>query len=139
MSGKQIELLKEVFPGIARIAILGDPAINALQFETTETAARALAVQAEPIEMRSSDGFENAFETARTRHAEAGVLLSSPSAIAQMTQVVEFATAKRLSLISLFAEFPRAGGFMAYGPRLPEIVPKMRQLRREDLAGRQAG
>jgi putative tryptophan/tyrosine transport system substrate-binding protein len=106
MSGKQIELLKEMLPGIARIGILGDPAINALQFETTE--------------MRSADGFENALETARARHAEAGVLLSSPSVIAQMTQVVEFATAKRLPLISLFAEFPRAGGFMAYGPRLPE-------------------
>ena len=120
MSGKQIELLKEVFPGIARVAILGDPAISVLQFGTTETAARAFAVQIETIDVRNSNGFENSFETARTRHAEAGILLSSPSVIAQMAQIVEFATDKRLPLISLFAEFPRAGGFMAYGPSLPE-------------------
>jgi putative ABC transport system substrate-binding protein len=118
MSGKQIELLKEVFPEIARVAIIGDPAINALQFGTTETAARAFSVQPETIEVRSS--FDSAFEAARTRHAEAGVLLSSPGVIAQLAQIVEFATEKRLPLISLFAEFPRAGGFMAYGPSLPE-------------------
>ena len=70
--------------------------------------------------MLSINGFENAFETAKTRHAEAGVLLSSPGVIARMTQIVQFATDKRLPLISLFAEFPRAGGFMAYGPSLPE-------------------
>jgi len=120
MSGKQIELLKEVFPEIARVAIIGDPAINALQFGTTETAARTFAIQSETIEVRSSNGFESAFETARTRHAEAGVLLSSPGVIAQLPQIVEFATDKRLPLISLFVEFPRAGGFMAYGPSLPE-------------------
>ncbi len=120
MSGKQIELLKEVFPEIARVAILGDPAINALQFATTEAAARAFAVQPETIEVRSSTGFESALETARTGHAEAGVLLSSPGVIAQLSQIVGFATDKRLPLISLFAEFPRAGGFMAYGPSLPQ-------------------
>jgi putative tryptophan/tyrosine transport system substrate-binding protein len=120
MSGKQIELLKEAFPGIARVAILGDPAINALQFETTETAARAFAVQPETIDVQNSNGFDNAIETARTRHAEAGILLSSPGVIAQMAQIVKFAIDKRLPLISLFAEFPRAGGFMAYGPSLPE-------------------
>jgi putative ABC transport system substrate-binding protein len=120
VSGKQIELLKEVFPDVAHVAVFGDPAINALQFATTEAAARAFAVKPESIELRSPDGFETAFETAKTMHVQAGVLLSSPAVIAQMSRIVELATSRQLALISLFAEFPRAGGFMAYGPGLPE-------------------
>ncbi len=120
LSGKQIEILKEVFPNLVRVAILGDSAINALQFATTESAARAFAVQPETIETRSPGGFESAFETAMKRHAKAGVLLSSPGVIGQLNQIVASSTEKRLPLISLFAEFPRAGGFMAYGPGLHE-------------------
>jgi putative ABC transport system substrate-binding protein len=120
LSGKQMELLKEVFPQIARVAILGDPAINAPQFAATETAARVFAVQSEPIALRVSNDLDNALETARTRRAEAGILLSSPLVFSQVRQIAELAIAKRLPVISLFSEFPRAGGFMAYGPSLPE-------------------
>jgi putative tryptophan/tyrosine transport system substrate-binding protein len=133
MSGKQIELLKEMFPELKRVAILGDPAINALQFATTETVARSFGLQPETIEvqlqpesaeLRDRNGFEVAVETAKTRHAEAGVLLSSPSVFSAMTNIAEFATNKKLPLISLFGEFPRAGGFMAYGPSLPDSFRK---------------
>src|SRR5262245_9884473 len=133
MSGKQIELLKEVLPELKRVAILGDPAINALQFATTQTAARSFRVEPETIEVQvepesteagSRNGFEVAIEAATAKHAEAGVLLSSPSVFAHMAKIVEFATEKRLPLISLFGEFPRAGGFMAYGPSLPDSFRK---------------
>lgn len=120
LSGKQMELLKEVFPQVARVAILGDPAINAPQFAATEAAARVFAVQSEPIALRVSNDLDNALETARTRRAEAGILLSSPLVFSQVRQIAELAIAKRLPVISLFSEFPRAGGFMAYGPSLPE-------------------
>jgi putative tryptophan/tyrosine transport system substrate-binding protein len=63
-------------------------------------------------------------ETARAKHVEAGVLLSSPGVIANMAKIVESTTEKSLPLISLFAEFPRAGGFMAYGPSLPDSFRK---------------
>jgi putative tryptophan/tyrosine transport system substrate-binding protein len=133
MSGKQIELLKEVFPALARVAIIGDPAINALQFATTQTAARSFGVQPEAIEVqpqpesgepRGRNAFESAIEAAKTRHAEAGVLLSSPSVFSAITSIAEFATDKKLPLISLFGEFPRAGGFMAYGLQLPDAFRK---------------
>jgi putative ABC transport system substrate-binding protein len=120
LSGKQLELLKEVFPKIARVALLGDPVFNAPQFGATETAARAFAVQPESIEVRVFNDFESALETARTRRAEAGILLSSPLVFNELRQIGELAIAKRLPVISLFPEFPRAGGFMAYGPSLPE-------------------
>jgi putative tryptophan/tyrosine transport system substrate-binding protein len=121
LSGKQVGLLKEILPRLSRIAIIGIPGLNAPQFEATETAARAFAVEAEIMEVRVPDDFEGALEAARTRHVEAGILLSSPLVFIYSKQIGELAIAQRLPLISLFAEFPKAGGLMAYGPNVGEL------------------
>ena len=121
LSGKQVGLLKEIVPRLSRIAIFGIPGLNAAQFAATETAVRALALEAEIIEVRVADDFEQALEAARTRHVEAGILLSSPLVFVASKQIGELALAKRLPLISLFAEFPKSGGLIAYGPNVAEI------------------
>jgi putative tryptophan/tyrosine transport system substrate-binding protein len=120
MSGKQVGLLREVLPHLSRIAILGVPGLNAVQFAATEAAARALALEAEVMEVRVADDFERTLEAARTKHAEAGVLLSSPLVFSHNKQIAELALAKRLPLISLFPEFANLGGFMAYGPNMDD-------------------
>jgi putative tryptophan/tyrosine transport system substrate-binding protein len=121
LSGKQVGFLKEIVPRLSRIAIFGIPDLNAAQFAATETAVRALALEAEIIEVRSPDDFEGALEAARTRHVEAGILLSSPLVFVPSKQIGELALAKRLPLISLFGEFPKSGGLIAYGPNVAEI------------------
>jgi putative ABC transport system substrate-binding protein len=121
LSGKQVALLKEIVPRLSRIAIFGIPGLNAPQFAATETAVRALALEAEIMEVRVADDFERALEAARTKHAEAGILLSSPLVFVSSKQIGELAMAKRLPLISLFGEFPKAGGFIAYGPNLADL------------------
>jgi putative tryptophan/tyrosine transport system substrate-binding protein len=121
LSGKQVGLLKETVPRLSRIAIFGIPGLNAAQFAATETAARALALEAEVMEVRVANDFERALEAARTKHAEAGVLLSSPLVFVSSRQIGELAMAKRFPLISLFGEFPKAGGFIAYGPNLGDL------------------
>jgi len=117
LSGKQLGLLKEIVPGLSRIAIFGIPGLNALQFAATETAPQALTIQSETIEIRSSDDIERALETATTRGVEAGIVLQSPLAFNTSKQFAELAMAKRLPLISLFAEFPKAGGLIGYVQR----------------------
>jgi putative tryptophan/tyrosine transport system substrate-binding protein len=124
LSGKQVGLLKEIVPRLSRIAIFGVPTLNALQFAATETAARALALEAEIIELRVPSDFEGAFESAGLRHVEAGVLLSSPLVFSFVKQIGELAIAKRLPLICLFVEFPKAGGLIAYGPNLAQIFQR---------------
>jgi putative ABC transport system substrate-binding protein len=121
LSGKQLELLKEVFPRLSRIAIIGVPDLNALQFAATGTAARTLGVLTEIMEVRAPEDFERALEAARTKHVEAGILLSSPLMFASSKQIGEVAIAKRFPLICLFGEFPKAGGFMAYGPNMDDL------------------
>jgi putative tryptophan/tyrosine transport system substrate-binding protein len=121
LSGKQVGLLKEIVPRLSRIAIFGIPGLNAAQFAATETAVRALALEAEIMEVRVADDFEQALEAARARHVEAGILLSSPLVFLASKQIGELALAKRLPLISLFAEFPKSGGLIAYGPNVADI------------------
>ena len=121
LSGKQVGLLKEIVSRLSRIAIFGIPGVNTLQFAATETAARAFAVEPEIMEVRVPDDFEGALETARTRHVEAGILLSSPLVFLSSKQIGELAIAKRLPLISLFGEFPRNGGLIAYGASVGEL------------------
>jgi putative tryptophan/tyrosine transport system substrate-binding protein len=121
LSGKQIGLLKEIVPRLSRIAVIGIPGLNAAQFPATEAAVRALALEAEIIEVRVADDFEQALEVARTRRVEAGILLSSPLVFQFSKQIGELAITKGLPLISLFGEFPKAGGLIAYGPNVPEM------------------
>jgi putative tryptophan/tyrosine transport system substrate-binding protein len=121
LSGKQVGLLKEIVPRLSRIAIFGIPGLNEAQFAATKTAVRALALEAEVMEVQVADDFEQALEAARIKHVDAGILLSSPLVFIFSKQIDELAIAKRLPLISLFAEFPRAGGLIAYGPNLSEI------------------
>ena len=113
-------LLREVLPRLSRIAIFGVPGLNALQFTATETAARALTIQSEIIEVRSLDHLERALETAK-QGALKPVSLQSPLAFNTSKQFAGLALAKRLPLISLFAEFPKFGGLIAYGPNVGEI------------------
>ena len=121
LSGKQVGLLKEIVPRLSRIAIFGIPGLNVAQFAATETAVRTLALKAEIMEVQVADDFEQALEAARTKHVEAGILLSSPLVFVSSKQIGELAIAKRLPLISLFAEFPKSGGLIAYGPNVAEI------------------
>jgi putative tryptophan/tyrosine transport system substrate-binding protein len=121
LSGKQVGVLKELVPHLSRIAIFGIASLNALQFAATETAVRALALEAEVMEVQVTDDFERALEAARTKHVEAGILLSSPLVFFSSKLIGELAIAKRLPLISLFGDFPKAGGFIAYGPNVGDI------------------
>ena len=118
LSGKQVGLLKEIVPRLSRIANFGIPGLNAAQFAAAAAAVRAVGVEAEIIEVQVPDDWGRALEVAKTRQVEAGILLSSPLVFISSKQIGELALANRLPLISLFAEFPKAGGFIAYGPNI---------------------
>jgi putative ABC transport system substrate-binding protein len=121
LSGKQVGLLKEIIPRLSRIAIFSIPGLNAAQFAAAEMAVRALGLEAEVMEVRVVDDFDQALEAARIKHVEAGILLSSPLVFVSSKQIGEIALAKRLPLISLFGEFPKTGGLLAYGPNVGEL------------------
>jgi len=120
LSGKQLQLLREVIPTASRVAVLGDPILNAPQFRATEAAAQAVGMQAQRLDVRATGEFERSLEEARRGRARAVFLLSSPLVFANRADISAIAAGKRLPAISMFVEFAEAGGFMTYGPSIRE-------------------
>ena len=124
LSGKQLQLLKEIMRSVPRVAIIGDPALNAPQFRATEAAARALAIQPRLLEVAAMGEFPRALDAASKGRASAALLLSSPLVFNRREQIAALALERRLPAISMFVEFAEAGGLMAYGPSLREAFSR---------------
>lgn len=120
LSGKQLQILKEVLPATSRVAVLGDPVVNGPQFQATDTAARSLSIQPQRLDVRASQDLEGAMDAASRAQAHAVLLLSSPLVFFRRAEIVALALKRRLPTVSMFVEFAEAGGLMTYGPSLRE-------------------
>src|SRR5262249_7915233 len=101
LSGKQLEVLKEVVPRLSRVAVLGTSTQpgNAETLKETEVAARGLKIQLRYFDIGSAKDLEAAFQAASKEHADALLPLSSPVLFVNRTQIVELATKNRLPAI----------------------------------------
>ncbi len=124
LSGKQLQLLKEVVPQLSRVAVIGDPVLNGPQFRATELAAKALAMHLQSLAVRETRDFNTALEDARRGRARAVLFLSSPLVFAYRAQIGALAIQKQLPAVSMFVEFAEAGGLMAYGPSVRETYQR---------------
>jgi putative tryptophan/tyrosine transport system substrate-binding protein len=117
ISGKQLELLKEIVPGLSRVAVLGNSTEpgNAQALRETEAAARAFGVQLQYLDIRDPKDIETAFRAASKGRAKGVVMLSSPVGFSQRSQIVDLAAKSRLPAIYPFSEFVADGGLMTYG------------------------
>jgi putative ABC transport system substrate-binding protein len=115
---KWLELLKETIPQLSRVAILWDPSTGSMQKKAVERAAGLLHVTLEILEVQTLSDFNEAFSSASRRGAGALLMLSSPVFGANVQKAAELAILHNLPAVTLFPEFARAGGLMAYGPNL---------------------
>ena len=98
LSGKRLELLKEVVPKLLRVAVLGDRDQQNynVQMKELEEAAQALALQLQPVQLRVADDLENAFSAMARDRAGAFFVLVNPAIGFFRGKVVEFAIKGRL-------------------------------------------
>jgi putative ABC transport system substrate-binding protein len=118
LGGKQIELLKEAVPMVARLAVLWDATIGIVQFSATEMAARPSGVTLESLPIRSVEDIKDSIERAAREQVHGLVVLTSPLIFNERSRIADLALKTRLPTISLFNSFPKVGGLMAYGPNL---------------------
>jgi putative ABC transport system substrate-binding protein len=118
---KRVQLLKELIPKLARLAVLGDPThpAYASQVKTLETGVRALGGQLEVIAVRGPNEFEAAFKIAR--HSQALLQLDDVLLTTHRAKLLELTAQNRLPAIYGFREFVDAGGLMAYGVNFPDM------------------
>ncbi|HET8562653.1 MAG TPA: ABC transporter substrate-binding protein [Candidatus Binatia bacterium] len=117
ISGKQLELLKEIVPKLSRVAVLGTSSRpgNAQALRETELAAEALGVQLQYLDVLDPNDSETAFRAATKGRADAVVVLGSPVLTSQRTQLVEIAVKSRLPAMYYRREYVEDGGLMSYG------------------------
>jgi ABC-type uncharacterized transport system substrate-binding protein len=121
LSGKRLEVLKDAFPKISRVAVFVDaaltPQVNSGPMQETRMAAQAFGVKLQSLEVGGPNpDLDGAFRTARSQRAGALIILPGPSLLAHRKRVVELAANSRLPAIYPNSEFTEAGGLMSYGP-----------------------
>jgi putative tryptophan/tyrosine transport system substrate-binding protein len=123
LSGKRLELLREVVFRLSRVAALSNPTSlgSPLQIRETTAAARTLGIQLHAVDVRGSNDFEQAFEAATKERAGALLTLDDPLFFTHRSKIVELAATRRLPAIYGFGEFVEAGGLMSYAANLANM------------------
>jgi ABC-type uncharacterized transport system substrate-binding protein len=118
LSGKRLELLKEVLPNVTRVAALWNSANPAqeLIWKEMQAAAQELRLQLQSLEVRSANDFDIAFEAALRERAQALIPSGEPLINTQLKRIVEFAAKNRLPAMYAGPEVVDAGGLMSYAP-----------------------
>jgi putative ABC transport system substrate-binding protein len=122
-SGKRLELLKEIVPGLVNIAVFWNPNDPGAASSLKETAAAAEAIGLKPqfLETVDGDSIDAAFADAVKQGAEAVIVLPAPGMGAQMQRIADLALKNRLPSMYFSDELPKAGGFVSYGVNIPAL------------------
>jgi putative ABC transport system substrate-binding protein len=123
LSGKQLELLKEIVPKFSRVAVLGNSAApgNTQALKEIELAAEALRVKLQYVEVRDAKDIETVFRATSKGRADAVLVLPSPLSLSQRKQVVDLTGTSRLPAIYWATEFVEAGGLMTYSVSFTDL------------------
>src|SRR5512134_809392 len=119
LAGKRLALLRDLVPGLVRVAILWNPDVRGALFDykETESAARALRVQLQSVEVSRGEDIARAFSAITDQRAQAFIVQTpNPVLFAQRSQLVSFAEKSRLPSMYGQKEFADAGGLISYGP-----------------------
>ena len=122
LSGKRLQLLKEMLPELSHIALLWNASnpFVARQIPETEVAARALRVQLLVVSIRGPNDFESAFSAITKVRAGGLVVIQDVLTQAHRERIVALATRNRLPVISEFRNFAVSGALLTYGPSGPD-------------------
>ena len=123
LAAKRLQLLKEVLPGVSRVAILWNVAnpFAVANMRETETAARTLGVHAQSLEVRDPVDFDSALPAAISGQASALIVVDDPLTCSHQKRIADFTARNRLPAIYGFKECAGAGGLMSFGASLAEL------------------
>jgi ABC-type uncharacterized transport system substrate-binding protein len=120
LSGKRLELLKEIVAKLSRVAVLGcstSPG-NADTLKELDVAAQALKVKLQYLDVLSAKDIETSFRAAGKERADALLVLSGSVLTSQRKQIIDLAVKSRLPASYARPEFVESGGLMTYGVSL---------------------
>jgi len=123
ISGKQLEILKEILPKLTRVTVFGtstEPG-TAETLKQVEAAAAAFKVSLQYLDIKESQKLENLFRDARKGRADAALVLGGAIFAAQRTQLADLAVRYRLPAMYFTRDFVERGGLMTYGASITDL------------------
>ena len=123
LGGKQLELLKELFPQLLRVAVLchsTNPYL-ALVFKETQTGGQVLGIQVHSLEVRSPKELDGAFATLRSLRPDALIVVVDPLTFSHRKLIADFAADDRLPTLYGLKEYAVGGGLVSYGASLADL------------------
>jgi putative ABC transport system substrate-binding protein len=139
LAAKRLELLKEMLPGISRVAMLWDPTHVDTYYGEMESVARSLGVRLQLVEVRSAEEIDGALVTVQKGRAEALFVAPSRLINLQAKRVNQIAVSARLPVMAAYANFTEAGGLMSYGAVTVEMLRRAAAQTDKILKGAKAG
>jgi putative tryptophan/tyrosine transport system substrate-binding protein len=123
LSGKRLELLKEVVPRVSGVAVLNNPAnpASAIASKETHKAAQKWGLQVHFLDVRNAKDVDTAFEAVNRTRANALAVLIDPLFIINKKRIVTLATKSALPAIYPWKEMVDSGGLMSYGPNFLDL------------------
>jgi putative ABC transport system substrate-binding protein len=123
MSGKQLELLKQIMPKLSRVAIIGNSTNpgDAQTLRETVLAAGAYEIYLRYLDIQDVKEIEPVIRAAAKGRADALMVLGNPALNLQRKQVIDIVTKHRLPATYARPEYVEAGGLMTYGTNYPEL------------------
>jgi len=118
ITGKWLQLLREINSRLSRVAVVWDSSTPSYQLDALKASARSIAIELETLVIERHDDFKVAFATAAKSRTEALVILSSPLVSDSGALLASLSVATRVPTVSMFRENVTAGCLMAYGPSL---------------------
>jgi putative tryptophan/tyrosine transport system substrate-binding protein len=124
LGGKRLELLKELLPRLARVAVLWNAAnpYSALVFKQVQAASGTLGIEVQSLDLRQPDDFDGAFETVQRQHPDALMTIEDPLTFNHRKRIADFAAGQQLPSLSGLSEFAAAGGLMSYGANQADLL-----------------
>jgi ABC-type uncharacterized transport system substrate-binding protein len=123
IEGKRLELLREVMPDLAHIAVLwnaGSP-VQVIQESETRVAAQALGMKMLSLGVRTLEEIEGAFATMLRERPEALFVLADRLFLHHRKRIMDFAVQHRLPGVHAYRELVEVGGLMSYGPSYADM------------------
>jgi putative tryptophan/tyrosine transport system substrate-binding protein len=137
LSAKRLEVLKDTFPGLSKIAMLwnADDLGMTLRYRSAETAARTLGLEVQPLGVREPEDFAAAFAAMARDRPDAILMVTDALTVLNRRRVFEFAAQQKLPTIYEYDVLVRDGGLMSYGPDMGEVYDRAADLADRILSG----
>lgn len=127
LNGKRLELLRELAPGLRRVALLANPEYpgESSERENSEATAKRIGLDVHHVPARTSDELTAAFAKLGANRTQAISLFADSFTVQNRGRIVDFGLRERMPLVSSWPVFASAGALCTYGPRLADSYKRL--------------